>query len=63
MYWIIFICKHTIASQCSIINLAVWTMRKDFHIFSPLHAEMQSCADTDCNMSIMGWVWLLVSFI
>ena len=28
--------------------------------FIPIHAEMQSCADTEWNMSIMGWVWLLV---
>ena len=27
-------------------------MRKDFHV----HAEMQSCADTEWNMSIMGLV-------
>ena len=47
-----------------LIHLAVWTMRKDFHlIFSPYNAEMQSCADTEWNMSIMGWVWLLVPFI
>ena len=36
MHWINFHIKHTAASQCSIIQLAVWTMRKDFHvIFSP----------------------------
>ena len=35
MHWINYI-KHT-ASQCSIIHLAVWAMRKDFHvIFSPI---------------------------
>ena len=42
MYWINL--KHTAASQCSIILLAVWTMRKDFH------------GNTEWNMSIMGWV-------
>ena len=29
---LIFIIKH---SQCSIIHLAVWTMRKDFHVIFP----------------------------
>ena len=51
MHWINF---HTAASQCSLIHLVVWTMRKDFYvIFSPYIAEMQSCADTEWNMSIM----------
>ena len=27
-------------------------MRKDFHVIFPIHAEMQSCADTEWNMSI-----------
>ena len=52
--------KHTAASQCSIIHRAVWTMRKNFYIIFYIHAEMQSCADTEWNRSIMGWVWLLV---
>ena len=62
MHWINFHIKHTAASQCSIIHLAVWAMRKDFHVstFFPIHAEMQSCADTEWKMGIMGWVWLLV---
>ena len=48
MHWINFHTKHTAASQCSIIHLAVWTMRKDFHvIFFPIHAVMQSCVDTE----------------
>ena len=29
-------------------------------VFSSIHAEMQSCADTEWNMGIMGWVCLLV---
>ena len=50
MYWINF---HIVASQCSIILLAVWTMRKDFHVIFPPY--MQKCK-TEWNMSIMGWV-------
>ena len=50
MYWINF---HTAASQCSIILLAVRTMRKDFHVTSPPY--MQKC-NTEWNMSIIGWV-------
>ena len=60
MRWINFHIKHTDASQCSIIHLAVWTMRKGLsRNYSPIHAEMQSCV-TEWKMSIMGWVWLLV---
>ena len=35
MHWINFHIKHTAASQCSIIHLAVWTMRKLSRNFSP----------------------------
>ena len=59
MHWINFYIKHTAASQCSITHLAVWTMRKDFHVIFPtcrnVHAEMQSCRILNGR-----WVWLLV---
>ena len=43
MHWIKFHIKHTAASQCSIIHLAVWTMRKDLHIiFSPYMQPVKS---------------------
>ena len=57
MHWINFHIKHTAASQCSIIHLAVWTMRKDLHIiFSTLHVEMQSCADTEWKMGVASFL-------
>ena len=41
MHWIIFHIKHTAAYLCSITHLAVWTMRKDFHVI--LFPYLQNC--------------------
>ena len=61
MNWIIFHIKHTTASQCSIIHLRSCCLDHEKGLsrnFFSIHAEMQSCADTE--LSIMVWVWLLV---
>ena len=56
MHWIIFHIKHTAAYLCSITHLAVWTMRKDFHVI--LFPYLQNC--NHVQILEHGWVWLLV---
>ena len=53
MHWDNFHIKHTAASQCSIIYLAVWTMRKDFHVIFP--PELQKCN----HVQIPNGTWVL----
>ena len=50
MHWIIFHIKHTAASQCSIIHIAVWAMRKEFQVFFP---HTCTCRNTEWKMGIM----------
>ena len=54
MHWINFHIKHTAASQCS-ISCCLDHEKGLSRNFFPIHAEMQSCADTEWKCDGCGF--------